>query len=135
MQKIRDKIRCASLKKALLLGVFAGLIFSCAEGIRLFPFPPPDAFQGLESIGHKPSGPGRHSYAKGLENGGGSTVSRSKPETGAHLPGAVVRAALPRFLTSVVLEDSSPEFVQAELADASVSRLPDKRGPPVFFNV
>lgn len=135
MLKICDKIRYASLKKVLLLGVFAGLIFSCAEGIRLFPFPAPDTFQGLESIGRTPDGPGRHSYAKGLENGGGSTVSRSKSEAGSHLPGAAAKAPSPRLPSAVQLEDALPEFVQPGSFDASVSLLPDKRGPPVFFNL
>lgn len=135
MLNIRDKIRYAFLRKVLLLGVFAGLVFSCAEGIRLFPFPPPDDFQGQQSIGRKPNDPGRHSYAKGLENGGGSTVSRSKPEAGSHVPGAVAKAALPRFFASALFDEAPTEFGQIMAVAASVARLPDKRGPPVFFIV
>ncbi|MDQ3798234.1 MAG: hypothetical protein M3384_02185 [Acidobacteriota bacterium] len=32
-----------SLRAVLLIGVLAGLLFSCGEGIRLFPFPPETA--------------------------------------------------------------------------------------------
>lgn len=135
MLNVGHKMRLASLRKVLLLGIFAGLVFSCAEGIRLFPFPPPDAFQGLVTIGHDRGGPARHSYAKGLENGGGGAVSRSKPEAHSHFPGAVAKAALPRFLALVLFEDDLPEFRQTAPVTVSAARLPDKRGPPVFFNI
>jgi hypothetical protein len=40
MQKFSPPSRQSVWRAALLLGVLAGLLFSCGEGIRLFPFPP-----------------------------------------------------------------------------------------------
>ncbi|HEX8735679.1 MAG TPA: hypothetical protein VF721_10175 [Pyrinomonadaceae bacterium] len=42
-------------RAVLLCGVLAGLLFSCGEGIRLFPFPPvasPNKYSGWQSDGH-----------------------------------------------------------------------------------
>ncbi|HEX9961557.1 MAG TPA: hypothetical protein VGB00_11525 [Pyrinomonadaceae bacterium] len=40
MQKLSPQSRQNVCRAVLLLGVLAGLLFSCGEGIRLFPFPP-----------------------------------------------------------------------------------------------
>lgn len=38
MRKSRFKIWQQTIRRALFIGVFLGLLFSCGEGIRLFPF-------------------------------------------------------------------------------------------------
>jgi hypothetical protein len=40
MHKFSSPSRQSACRAVLLLGVLAGLLFSCGEGIRLFPFPP-----------------------------------------------------------------------------------------------
>jgi hypothetical protein len=49
MQKFSRKSVQSVFRAVVLLGVLTGLLFSCGEGIRLFPFPP-------EATGYKHSG-------------------------------------------------------------------------------
>ena len=86
-----------SLRKVLILGVLAGLIFSCAEGIRLLPFPPPGAADGADTFSSSSTGAEHLSYIKSFESGRGSISSRSKRSIDTHFPSSAVPASIPPF--------------------------------------
>jgi hypothetical protein len=79
----RLKYRCSAFRAAVLFGVLAGLLFSCGEGIRLFPFPPATAAaRGLNS---EWKNGGENDYQKNVHRFENTCVNcHSKIQRGEH---------------------------------------------------
>jgi hypothetical protein len=70
-------------RAVLLCGVLAGLLFSCGEGIRLFPFPfetTPNKYSGWQSGGHVNYQKNAHRF----ENKQGNYLSKIQRDNQTH---------------------------------------------------
>lgn len=135
MQKISSHPASSLLRKVLILGVLAGLIFSCAEGIRLLPFPPPGAADGADSFRPSAAGTAHLSYIKSFESGRGNLSSRSKRSLDNHFLGSPSPASIPPFQVVSGALGVSLAFTLISHSSQFTRHLPDTRGPPVFFSI
>ena len=120
-------------RKVIILGLLAGLVFSCAEGISLLPFPPSGG--DSSGLGAAPGAEENLSYIKSFEEGRSSVSSRSKRSAGDHFLAHPHLASVPPFYAvssrtaSSLTDPLTPHAIQLD------QRLPVTRGPPVFFSI
>jgi hypothetical protein len=124
-----------SFRKVVILGVLAGLIFSCAEGIRLLPFPQPTAAGGVDTFRSSSTGAEHLSYIKSFESGRGSISPWSKRSVDIPFSGSAVPASIPPFQAVAAAPVVSLTFTLVSHSSRFSRRLPGKRGPPVFFSI
>jgi hypothetical protein len=126
----RHTMQQFSFRKVLILVVLAGLIFSCAEGIRLLPFPPPGVMNGGDSFRPSAAGTAHLSYIKSFESGRNSVRF-----AGTHFLGSAGPASIPPFRAAFGPPDVSLTFTPVSHSSRFTWQLRGPRGPPVFFSI
>jgi len=127
--KMRD-----SLRGVIVLVVFAGLIFSCAEGIRLLPFPPPAASDAENASSHTDEF--EHlSYVRCLDGNQTSFAFESRHAPVKLLSGYLAQAALDLLHPRRETRDAVLNINRIRFHTAPARILPETRGPPAFFAI
>jgi len=130
MQKLFLQKRDFKLRAVLLFGVFAGLLFSCGEGIRLFPFPIDETAATAEGGGWKSKSSGF--YQKNIYRFETKQEKQFKfqPELPPHLVGGfnLLNNFLPLF-TALSYKGGFSFFPQSNSTN-EIAELIAKRGPP-----
>jgi hypothetical protein len=112
--------------------VFTGLIFSCAEGIRLLPFPPPETNGAGDVDSH--TGKFEHlSYVRCLDSGRTSLAFESRPSPVKHLSGNWGQTPADLLNSTCGSREAVFNLNRIRLHSAPARILPETRGPPVFF--
>ena len=97
------------LRAVLLIGVLAGLLFSCGEGVRLFPFPPETTQQDKHS-----------GWKSGEKVGYQKTAHRFEHRQGSY-PSKIQRDNQPHYWTNVYNTlNSAPPPVGSNACEISV---------------
>jgi hypothetical protein len=109
-----------------------GLIFSCAEGIRLLPFPPPAGINGAENAAPY-SGNFEHlSYVRSADESRTRQGSDSRTAPVRHVSGGYHHTGLNIPVSGLAANDVFViDLVRFHSAPARI--LPETRGPPVFL--